>query len=95
MWKNTVELGRPQMILCPLRAGYLRLQYRHSGCVILFAFPLQQWLHEHTTMLRYTYIVCLANALFLSSFHMACTDSYDDWQMMACNESGSTPSPLY
>jgi len=23
------------------------------------AFPLQQWLHEHSSMLRYTYITCL------------------------------------
>ena len=31
----------------------------HSECVILIAFPLQEWLHEHTCMLRYTYIACL------------------------------------
>jgi hypothetical protein len=27
--------------------------------VILIAFPLQQWIHECASMLRYTYIVCL------------------------------------
>jgi len=31
----------------------------HSEYVILTAVPLQQWLHERTSMLRYTYIVCL------------------------------------
>jgi hypothetical protein len=31
----------------------------HSEHIILIAFPLQQWLHERTSMLRYTYIVCL------------------------------------
>jgi hypothetical protein len=31
----------------------------HTGCVILIAFPLQQWLHEQASMLRYTYIGCL------------------------------------
>ena len=31
----------------------------HTGCVILVAFPLQQWLHERVSMLRYTYISCL------------------------------------
>jgi len=31
----------------------------HSGCVILFAFPLQHWLHERALILRYTYIACL------------------------------------
>jgi hypothetical protein len=28
----------------------------HSEYVILIAFSLQQWLHEHASMLRYTYI---------------------------------------
>jgi hypothetical protein len=31
----------------------------HSEYVILIAFPLQQWLHEGASMLRYTYIACL------------------------------------
>ena len=31
----------------------------HSECVILIAFPLQQWLHERKSVLRYTYISCL------------------------------------
>jgi hypothetical protein len=31
----------------------------HSEYVILIAFPLQQWLHERPSMLRYTYIVVL------------------------------------
>jgi hypothetical protein len=31
----------------------------HTSCVILTAFPLQQWLHERASMLGYTYIACL------------------------------------
>jgi hypothetical protein len=31
----------------------------HSGYVILIALPLQQWLRESVSMLRYTYIACL------------------------------------
>ena len=31
----------------------------HPEYVILTAFPLQQWLHEHASMLRYTYIAFL------------------------------------
>jgi len=31
----------------------------HSEYVILMALPLQQWLHERASMLRYKYIVCL------------------------------------
>jgi len=30
---------------------------------MLIAFLQQQRLHEHTSMLRYTYIACLLNAL--------------------------------
>jgi hypothetical protein len=30
-----------------------------SERVILIAFTLQQWLHERTLILRYTYIACL------------------------------------
>jgi hypothetical protein len=44
----------------------------HIGCVIGTAFPLQQWLHERTTVLRYTYIACrvlLLIKLFLSLTH--------------------------
>ena len=31
----------------------------HLEYVILIAFPLQQWLRERASMLRYTYIACL------------------------------------
>ena len=31
----------------------------HSEYVMLIAFPLQQWLHEGSSMLCYTYIACL------------------------------------
>jgi hypothetical protein len=30
----------------------------HSDYLIVIAFPLQQWLHESATMLRYTSISC-------------------------------------
>jgi len=33
--------------------------HTHTGCVILIALPLQQWLHERASVLRYTYIACL------------------------------------
>jgi hypothetical protein len=31
----------------------------HSEYLILSAFPLRQWLHERSLILRYTYIACL------------------------------------
>jgi len=33
----------------------------HLEYVILVAFPLQQWLNERASMLRYMYIACLVN----------------------------------
>jgi hypothetical protein len=39
----------------------------HPEYVMFIAFPLQQWLHQSATMLRYTYIAWLA--LFLTAFN--------------------------
>jgi hypothetical protein len=65
MWKNTVELDRPQMtnwctrIACWVtKDTYVYTRWKH---VILIAFQLQQLLHEHASVLRYTYIACLVS----------------------------------
>jgi len=34
--------------------------YKHTLVSFLIAFPLQQWLLETASMLRYTYIACRA-----------------------------------
>jgi len=49
------------MIIWRLRIAYClpKATDTHTGCVILIAFPLQQWLQEHTAVLRFTYIACL------------------------------------
>ena len=31
----------------------------HSDCVLLVAFPQQQWWQERASMLRYTYMDCV------------------------------------
>ena len=52
---------------CVLHARYPRLQthtHTYSVCIILFVFPLQQCLHEHDSILRYTYIDCLVSTSF-------------------------------
>ena len=36
----------------------------HSEYVTLIAIPLQQWLHERPSMLRYTYITCVFPIIF-------------------------------
>ena len=35
----------------------------HSEYVMLITFPLQQWLKERASMLRYTYIACIVQTL--------------------------------
>jgi len=37
----------------------------NSKYVTLIAFPLQQWLHERASRLRYSYIACLDNISFI------------------------------
>ena len=60
-WKNIVEPGRPQMTVWHLRNAcwMSKTTSTHSEYVILIAVPLQQLLHERTSMLRYTYVHCL------------------------------------
>jgi len=52
--KFGVEPDRPQVTIqystCSWQAGYLRLQ-THTQYVVLTAFPLQQWLHERSSVL--------------------------------------------
>ena len=59
--KNMVEPVRPQMIIWRMRTTCWLPNATdiHSEYVIYFAFPVQQWLHESASMLRYTYIACL------------------------------------
>jgi len=57
MWKNTVEPRRPQMTMWRMYIACWipKATNTHSHYVILINFPLQQWLHEHTSMLHWFY----------------------------------------
>jgi hypothetical protein len=61
MWKNIVERGRPQMavrfmrIACWVPKATNTNTHTHSGCAILIACPLQQWLNERDSVLRSTW----------------------------------------
>ena len=61
IWKNIVDLGRPQMTIWRMRfACWIpKATNTFSEYVMLIAFSLQQWLHESSSMLRYAYVVCL------------------------------------
>jgi hypothetical protein len=69
MWKNIVQLDRPQMTIWRMRIACWITKVTHthtrvpSENVIFIAFPPQQRLHEHTAMLRNMHIACLLNVL--------------------------------
>jgi len=53
MWEYFVERSKPHTAICRMRIA-CRIRsttYTHSGCAILIAFPLQQWLHECASIL--------------------------------------------
>jgi hypothetical protein len=56
MWKNIVQPDRPQMTIWRLRIACWtpKATRTHSEYVTLIAFPLQQWLHDCASVLRYT-----------------------------------------
>jgi len=60
MWKN-IKMDRPQMTLWRMRVARCipKTTNTHSEYVIIIVFPLQQWLHEDTSVLRHTYICSL------------------------------------
>jgi hypothetical protein len=55
-----------------------KLTDTHSEYVMLIAFPLQQWLHERTSVFRYMYIACLVR------FASPCYFSLQSSTMHAC-----------
>ena len=58
------------MTIWPIRIAYWIIQAAdpHSECVILTVFPLQQWLQERTSMLRYSTLLVLLVLLFCLIF---------------------------
>ena len=74
MWKNIVEPDGPQTTRTRIAWWIIKATNTHSAYVILTAFPPPQWLHEHTSMLRYTYSrsytgLRVKYPLFLSDFN--------------------------
>jgi len=77
-WKNIVDLGRPRMKIRRMRISHWAPEATntHSGCVIHIAFPLQQWLHECTSLLRCTYIACI---VWCVSSQYSVSTQYPSW----------------
>jgi len=58
-WKTMLQPERPQMALWRMRIVKAKHTHTHTEYVILFAFSLQQWLHERASTVRYIYIARL------------------------------------
>jgi len=56
VWKNTVEQDRPHMTIWRMRFAWwiTKATDTYSEYVILNTFPLEQWLQERTSLLRYS-----------------------------------------
>jgi len=68
MWKSIREREGPQMTIWRMRIACWipKATNTHSGCLVLIAFALQQWLYEGASTLRFTYIASLF--VFLNPF---------------------------
>ena len=89
MLKNIVEPGRPQMAIwrMGITCWIPKATNTHSEYVILFAFPLQQRLHESALILRSTYTACLVYLLLLKKLlHLIyfCESKYRFYQRENC-----------
>jgi len=66
MWKNTVEQDWPQMTIRRVRIACWipKATDTHSEYIIVITFPLQQWLHERVSVLRWYehYLSCWISA---------------------------------
>jgi hypothetical protein len=72
LWKNVVERGRPQMTIWRMGTAP-KATNTHSQYLILTAFPPQQWLQKHASMLSNMYSAC---AFFLFCwFYLGCVSS--------------------
>jgi hypothetical protein len=71
MWKNTVQPDRPHTTIGRMRIACWipKATNTHSEYVILVAFPLQQWLHERASVLRYTHIASLDFCSYIPSWN--------------------------
>jgi hypothetical protein len=72
MWKNIVQLSRPQMTIWHTRTARRILKDANipTDCVTLIAFLPQKRFLERASVLRYTYIACLVE--FGKQAHFKC-----------------------
>jgi hypothetical protein len=61
MWKNVVELGRPQMIIWRMRIAFWIPKAKNTHSEYVIAFSRQRLLHERASVLCSTYTAGLVN----------------------------------
>ena len=73
MLKNTEERGRPRITIWRMRISCWipEVTDTHSEYVTFIAFPLQQWLHERASMLRYSKqpVFVISSVLLEDKYH--------------------------
>jgi len=69
MWKNALEPDRPQMTIWRMRiARWIpKATNKHQEYAIRIIFPLQKWLYEDVSMLRYKSIACVVYLIVTST----------------------------
>ena len=86
MWKGIVERGRPQMAIGRMRTACWipKATNTHSEYVTLIAFPQQQWLQEHASVLRYMYIFlyCSSQLFAVFRYSSSCTTTPPSIQIL-------------
>jgi len=91
VYKSTVEWGTTQMTIWRMHiaCSLPKATNTHSQYAVLTAFPLQQWLHEHASMLRYTYIAFVtcrpARGADWRTSALRCKVSVRDYRYVCCD----------
>jgi len=81
--KNIIQPDMPQTAIWQMLIAccITKATNTHSEYVILVAFPQQQWLHEHVSMLCYMYTACLL-VVCLNSFLLVRWKCVGIWTVM-------------
>jgi hypothetical protein len=86
-WQNIVERSRPQTVIwrMSIACWIPKATNVQTDCVIIITFPLQQWLHERASLLRYTFIACLLTFVYVLDLEL----TKDNCIILRCETSES------
>jgi hypothetical protein len=75
MWKKMVEPYKPQVTIRRMHytCRISKAANTNSEYVTLLSFQQQQWLHDHASVLLYTYIACLLTSHITLCLTTVCT----------------------